>query len=63
MLNIINKVVTACAVWFIVISINAGIYLLSETLAAVLYLVSLGGLVGWIVFKITLAVSKRELPK
>lgn len=63
MLNIINKVVTACAVWFVVISINTGIYLLSETLAAILYLASLGGFVGWIIFKVILAVSKRELPK
>lgn len=60
MLNIINKVMTACAVWFVVISINAGIYLLSETLAAILYLVSLLGFIGWLVFKATSAITKKE---
>lgn len=60
MLKTLNNVGAVCAVWFVIITVNAIIYFLSETAAAVLYLLSLLGFIGWLVFKATLAITKKE---
>ena len=59
MTRTLNIAGMCCAAWFVIISINAGIYMISETAAAVLYLASLAVMLIWGTASVVIWIYKK----
>ena len=59
MIRTLNIAGMCCAAWFVIISINAGIYMISETAAAVLYLATLVAMLIWGTASVVIWIYKK----